>query len=316
MYKAAEPKPVIRQLARQLGVHPEALRNWIRQDQADAGERKDLLSTPEREKLVALRREVAELRRERDLEGGECFFRPGTRPDPATVLKLVDEQKDTFGLEPILRTVGEKTSTYYDRCRRREQPSARQLRDGELLTRIREIHAESGGIYGSPRVHAVLRREGQAVGRKRVERLMREAGIVGVCPARKVRTTIPNPADPRPEDLVKRNFTADAPDRLWVTDLTLIETGEGPLWLSSIRDAFSRRIVAWHTSPRPDAELVCTALEYALASRDYERGQLIHHADSEYVEYRMFPGLLTRTRIDRSVGWFQDVWCRDALAVS
>jgi putative transposase len=192
----------------------------------------------------------------------------------------VDEHRGTFGALPILRTIGEKTSTYHDRRARRVAPSAHAVRDAELLERIRRIHAESGGIYGSPRVHAMLRREGESVSRKRVERLMREHDEVqGVCPARKVRTTIPNPADARPQDLVKRNFTADGPNRLWVTDLTLIETGEGPLWLSSIRDAFSRRIVAWHTAPRPDAELVCTALEYALASRDYERGQLVHHAD-------------------------------------
>ena len=206
----------------------------------------------------------------------------------------MDEHQGTFGVEPILRTIGEKTSTYYDRRARRASPSAHALRDGELLEPIRAIHAESGGIYGSPRIHAMLRREGEAVSRKRVERLMREHEIIGVCPARKVRTTIPNPTDARPEDLVKRNFTADGPNRLWVTDLTLIETGEGPLWLSSIRDAFSRRIVAWHTAPRPDAELVCTALEYALASRDYERGELIHHADhgSQYTSIKLTSRLL------------------------
>ena len=219
----------------------------------------------------------------------------------------MDEHQATFGVEPILRTVGEKTSTYYERRKRRQAPSAHAVRDAELLERIRQIHAESGGIYGSPRVHAMLRREGQAVDRKRVERLMREHQIVGVCPARKVRTTIPNPTDPRPEDLVKRNFTADAPNRLWVTDLTLIETGEGPLWLSSIRDAFSRRIVAWHTSPRPDAELVCTALEYALASRDYERGQLVHHADhgSQYTSIKLTSRLL-KAGIKASMGTVGD----------
>jgi transposase InsO family protein len=219
----------------------------------------------------------------------------------------VDEHQGTFGVEPILRTIGEKTSTYYDRCRRRAQPSAHQVRDAELLVRIRQIHADSGGIYGSPRIHAMLRREGEAVSRKRVERLMREHGIMGVCPARKVRTTIPKPADPRSEDLVKRKFTADGPNRLWVTDLTVITTGEGPLWLSSIRDAFSRRIVAWHTAPRADAELVCTALEYALASRDYERGALIHHADhgSQYTSIKLTTRLL-KAGIKASMGTVGD----------
>ena len=141
----------------------------------------------------------------------------------------MDEHQGTFGVEPILRTIGEKMSTYYDRRARRAAPSAHQVRDAELLARIRQIHAESGGIYGSPRVHAMFRREGEAVSRKRVERLPREHEIQGMCPARKVRTTIPKPADARPTDLAKRNFTAAGPNRLWVTDLTLIETGEGPL---------------------------------------------------------------------------------------
>jgi putative transposase len=179
--------------------------------------------------------------------------------------------------------------------------------DGELTALMREIHADSGGIYGSPRVHAMLRRRGEAVSRKRVERLMRQAGLAGVSPARKVRTTVRNPADQLSDDLVKRDFTASAPNRLWVTDLTLIDTGEGPLWLSSIRDAFSRRIVAWHTSPRADAELVCTALEYALASRDYEEGTLIHHADhgSQYTSIKLTTRLL-KAGIKASMGTVGD----------
>jgi putative transposase len=181
------------------------------------------------------------------------------------------------------------------------------VRDRELTALIRQIHTGSGGVYGSPRVHAMLRRAGQRVSRKRVERLMRQAGLTGVSPARKVCTTVRNPADALSDDLVKRDFTASAPNRLWVTDLTLIDTGEGPLWLSSIRDAFSRRIVAWHTSPRADAELVCTALEYALASRDYERGELIHHADhgAQYTSIKLTTRLL-KAGIRASMGTVGD----------
>lgn len=116
------------------------------------------------------------------------------------------------------------------------------------------------------------------MGRKRVERLMREADIAGISPRRKGFTR----RDPRAglaPDLVNRDFTAPAPNRLWVTDLTMISTGEGPLWLSAIRDAFSRRVIAWETSARADADLVLTTLEYALASREVEPGKLIHHAD-------------------------------------
>ncbi|MFE6023112.1 IS3 family transposase [Streptomyces sp. NPDC056441] len=147
-----------------------------------------------------------------------------------------------------------------------------------MTEKIREIHADSGGIYGSPRVHAVLKREGVHVGRTRVERLMREADLAGISPRRKGFTRRDPKATPAP-DLVQRDFTASAPNRLWVTDLTMIATGEGPLWLSAIRDAFSRRVVAWETSARADADLVLSTLEYALAYREVEPGQLIHHAD-------------------------------------
>ncbi|MEV0186259.1 DDE-type integrase/transposase/recombinase [Streptomyces sp. NPDC050625] len=107
---------------------------------------------------------------------------------------------------------------------------------------------------------------------------MREADIAGISPRRKGFTRRDPKATLAP-DLVERDFTASAPNRLWVTDLTMISTGEGPLWLSAIRDAFSRRVVAWETSARPDADLVLTTLEYALAAREVEPGKLIHHAD-------------------------------------
>ncbi|MET7791931.1 DDE-type integrase/transposase/recombinase [Streptomyces sp900116325] len=107
---------------------------------------------------------------------------------------------------------------------------------------------------------------------------MREANLAGVSPHRKGFTHRDPKATLAP-DLVNRDFTASAPNRLWVTDLTMIATGEGPLWLSAIRDAFSRRVVAWETSARADADLVLSSLEYALASREVEPGKLIHHAD-------------------------------------
>lgn len=199
-------------------------------------------------------------------------------------------------------------STFYDWRHRAANPSDRQLRDTELLELIRQIHADSDGIYGSPRIHAMLHRRGQAVSRKRVERLMRAADITGVSPGRKIRTTIRNPADRLSDDLVKRNFTADVPDRLWVTDLTMIPTGEGPLWLASIKDAFSRRIVGWHTSATADTALVLTALEYALALRKPPSdGTLIHHADhgSQYTSIAL-TSRLAKAGIAASMGTVGD----------
>lgn len=230
------------------------------------------------------------------------------RSDRPAVLAFVDEHQDTLGVEPVLRELGISPSTFGDWRRRAQVPSARQVRDGQLLERIRQVHADSGGVYGSPRVHAVLKREGEAVSRKRVERLMRENAIAGIAPARKLRTTVPSPDDPRPGDLVNRNFTAGAPDRLWVTDLTVIATGEGPLWLASIRDAFSRKVIAWETSDTADADLVCAVLEYALHSRRPPADRsLIHHADhgSQYTSIKLTTRLV-RAGVRASMGTVGD----------
>ncbi|MCX4460321.1 IS3 family transposase (plasmid) [Streptomyces sp. NBC_01340] len=190
---------------------------------------------------------------------------------------LLDEHPH-LGVECVLRELHIASSTYYRWHRTEREPCAHKRQDADLTERIRQIHTDSGGIYGSPRVHAVLKREDVAVGRKRVERLMREAELAGVSP-RRTGFTLRDPKAMLAPDLVQRDFTAPAPNRLWVTDLTMIPTGEGPLWLPAIRDAFSRRVVAWETSACADADLVLTTLEHALASREVEPGQLIHHAD-------------------------------------
>jgi hypothetical protein len=176
------------------------------------------------------------------------------------VTAFLDEHPH-LGVEPLLRELSVPSSTYYRWRRAEREPYERVRRDAELTEQIKEIHADSDGIYGSPRVHAVLRREGGHVGRKRVERLMREADIAGISPRRKGFTHRDPKATLAP-DLVQRDFTAPAPNRLWVTDLTMIATDEGPLWLSAIRDAFSRRVAAWETSARADADLVLSTLEY------------------------------------------------------
>ncbi|WP_371579327.1 IS3 family transposase [Streptomyces sp. NBC_01314] len=140
---------------------------------------------------------------------------------------LVDEHP-SLGVECVLRELSIASSTYYRWRRAEREPCERVRQDAELTERIRQIHADSGGIYGSPRVHASLKREGVHVGRKRVERLMREADIAGVSP-RRGSFTRRDPKATLAPDLVERDFTAPAPNRLWVTDLTMIATSEGLL---------------------------------------------------------------------------------------
>jgi transposase InsO family protein len=217
------------------------------------------------------------------------------------VTALVDEHP-RLGVECVLRELHIPSATYYRWRRTEKEPCERKRRDVELTERIKEIHTDSAGVYGSPRVHAVLKREGTRVGRKRVERLMREADLAGVSPRRKGFTRRDPEATLAP-DLVKRDFTAPAPNRLWVTDLTMIATQEGPLWLSAIRDAFSRRVVAWETSAHADADLVLSSLEYALASREVAPGELVHHADHgcQYTSIKLTTRLV-RAGIQASMG--------------
>jgi putative transposase len=218
------------------------------------------------------------------------------------VRALLDEHPH-LGVEPVLRELHIPSSTYYRWRQAEKDPCERIRQDTELTGQIRQIHQDSGGIYGSPRIHAVLKREGVRVGRKRVERLMRQAGLAGISPRRSKSFTRRDPDADLAPDLVQRDFTAHAPNRLWVTDLTMIPTLEGPLWLSAIRDAFSRRVAAWETSARADADLVLTSLEYALASREVAPGELVHHADhgTQYTSIKLTTRL-ARAGVQASMG--------------
>ncbi len=199
-------------------------------------------------------------------------------------MRFVAEHRDRFGVEPILRVLEIPPSTYYGWVAQQQRPCQRHRGDQALLGRIRAVHARSRGTYGAPRVHAQLRRDGIRVSRKRVERLMRAHGLQGAFARKRWRcSTRQDPrATPAP-DLVNRDFTAPAPNRLWVADISRIPTEQGPLWLASVRDGFSRRIVGWKTSDRADTELVLGALEYGLWGRhgspDRSQPRLIHHSD-------------------------------------
>ena len=188
-----------------------------------------------------------------------------------------------FPVDLVLRVLGIAPSTYYGWRARVESPSRRQLEDAELLERIEKIRSshEFAATYGSPRIWLELRRQGVRCGRKRIERIMRSNNLQGAFLRKgwKGGSTKQNPKYTAAPDLVDRDFTASAPNRLWVADLTRIPTGEGVLWLASVRDAFSNRVVGWKTAARADTDLVLTALEYALWSRDVRAGELIHHSD-------------------------------------
>jgi putative transposase len=157
-------------------------------------------------------------------------------------------------------------------------PSDRELADAWLIERIRRIHAASGGRYGSPRVHAMLGREGIRVGEKRVERLMRAAGLQGAHRRRRKGCTICVPGVEPFADLVGRDFRPDAPNLVWAADIKQIKTGEGWLYLAAVQDLFSRLIVGWAMRPHMRQELVVDALKMAVRRRRPAKGT-IHHSD-------------------------------------
>lgn len=156
-------------------------------------------------------------------------------------------------------------------------PSARVVRDMSLMKRIEAIHEDSRGTYGAPRVHAELQDENERIGKKRVARLMRQAGIRGVSRRRYKQTTQRSATQMGAPDLVQRDFTASAPDELWVADITYIPTWAGFLYLAVVLDAWSRKIVGWKMASHLRTELVLDALDMAIRLR--QPVEVIHHSD-------------------------------------
>jgi len=175
----------------------------------------------------------------------------------------------------MCRLLGVSTSGFYAWLKRPE--SARARRDAELAERIEGIHMRSRRTYGAPRIHAELRAEGEQVGRKLVARLMKARGLEGASRRKGCRTTARDDRTRPAPDLVEREFTAEAPDRLWVADITYIPTREGFLYLAVVLDVFSRRIVGWAMAAHLRTELVLSALDMALWQRQPD--EVVHHSD-------------------------------------
>jgi len=191
---------------------------------------------------------------------------------------FIDEQRTAFGVEPICQILAIAPSSYY--AARVRPPSARAISDAALSTEISRIHAGNYAVYGARKLWRALHREGTEVGRDQVGRLMRGLGLHGAVRGRVKRTTVGSELSPRPADLVERVFTAAAPNRLWVSDLTYVSTWSGFCYTAFVIDAFSRAIVGWRVSSSLRAELALDALEMAIWSRRSEDlAGLVHHSD-------------------------------------
>jgi putative transposase len=180
-----------------------------------------------------------------------------------------------FPVSTMCRTLGVSRAGYY--AWRERAPSARSIADAELTARVKAIHQASRETYGAPRIHAELVDDGVHVGRKRVERLMRAAGIAGVSRRKAARTTFRDERVRPACDLVDRNFYADEPNQLWVADITYVPTWAGFLYLAVVLDAFSRRIVGWAMGHNLRTQLVLDALNMAIEQR--KPSDVIHHSD-------------------------------------
>jgi putative transposase len=203
------------------------------------------------------------------------------------VSAFIDAYRARFGVEPICRVLDVSASAYYHRATGAR--SARAAGDERLLALIEQVHVDNYDAYGYRKTWLALKRRGVRVGRDRVKRLMREAGIQGAKRRGKPwRTTIPDPAARRPPDLVDRDFTADRPDELWVADFTYLRCWEGLVFFSFVLDAFSRRVVGWQFSTSMRTDLVLDALRIALTRRAAGADvELIHHSDagSQYTSF-------------------------------
>jgi putative transposase len=194
------------------------------------------------------------------------------------IVEFIDANRSEFGVEPVCTTLQVAPSTYY--AAKTREPSARAVRDALMIPILVALWTANYRVYGAHKLWKAARRAGHDIGRDQVARLMRIANIHGVSRKRRLRTTRPDPEAPRPADLVQRNFTADRPNALWVTDLTYVPTWSGVAYVCFIVDAFSRMIVGWRVAAHMRTGMVLDALEMARWSRGTELEGLIAHSDA------------------------------------
>ena len=221
------------------------------------------------------------------------------------MVDYIDAHVDRYGVEPICAALPIAPSTYYEHKARERDPSRlpeRVQRDAQLKPEIVRVWNENFRAYGAYKAWKQLNREDIRVARCTVERLMREIGIRGVVRGKGYKTTVPDLGAARPADLVDREFKAEAPNRLWVADITYVATWRGPVYVAFVIDVYSRMIVGWRVLNTLRTEIVLDALEQALYSRTGTQG-LIHHSDrgSQYLSIR-YTERLAEAGIESSVG--------------
>ncbi|WP_431768793.1 IS3 family transposase [Salinibacter sp.] len=252
------------------------IRNRLKQADRDEGKSAEGLSTDERKELRELRKKLRELKQERDiLAKANGLVRTGEGRCTSKIFRFIKAHRAEFPISAMCRVLGVSRSGYY--AWQKREPSQRAQEDVILTDRIKQIHADSRGTYGRPRIRAALQAEGIRIGKERVARLMKAAGLKGVSRRKRPSTTIRKESARSVPDLVERNFTAEKPDELWVADITYVPTDAGYLYLAVVLDAFGRRIVGWAMADHLRTELVLDALDMAAEQRSPE--ETVHHSD-------------------------------------
>ena len=254
---------------------------------------------------------------QRNSEDCVGFLRGRTGPATTLIVRFISEHQGRrgagglrWGVQSICAGLVElgvqiAPSTYYEHVDR--TPTRREVRDAGLKSAIERVHTANYGVYGARKVWLVLNREGIAVARCTVERLMTELGLTGAVRGKVKRTTIADPAAARPADLVQRRFAPPAPNRLWVADLTYVSTWSGFAYVAFVTDAYARRILGWRVASTMTTTMVLDGIEQAIWTRQreglFDLKDVVHHTDrgSQYTSIR-FTERLAEAGIQPSVG--------------
>ncbi|WNV83906.1 IS3 family transposase [Umezawaea sp. Da 62-37] len=304
----SRPGATIKSVAQDLGVNHETLRNWIRLDDAQgseapaaAGAAPVARASPEDEN-VALCKRIRELEEERDiLRKAARYFAGGDAL--VNRFRFVSEHQRRHGVKRLCQVIGLARSSYYHWKATQPDRAARAADDADLAARIRVIHRESAGTYGVPRVTAELHDTGHRVNHKRVARVMRGIGLAGVRLRRRHRTTVADPAAVKAPDLLGRDFTAQTPNARYVGDITYLPIADGTfLYLATVMDLCSRRLVGWAVADHMRVELVLDALHAAERTRGSLAGAIFHSDHGAQYGARAFADACRTAGVTRSMG--------------
>ncbi|MFE3900175.1 IS3 family transposase [Streptomyces sp. NPDC059153] len=314
------PGAICKSIAADLGVNRVTLREWVLQDRERRGvtaaiakpgarPREAVPSADPDERVRQLEARVAELEAgERKLATERDILRKAAKYFRRDELvrsrfQFVDGHRNTYEVKRLCQVLDVNRSSYYKWLAGAEARATRQREDRILAEEIREVHGESGGTYGSPRVTAELREKGRRVDEKRIARIMRTFSTTGIRLRRRVRTTVPDPAASPVPDLFQRDFTAAEPGRTYMGDITYLPLAGGEfLHLATVLDCFSRKVVGWSIADHMRTGLVADALRMAASTRGRLDGAVFHSDHGAQYRSRAFAGLCDQPGVTRSMG--------------